>query len=85
MNIATLARVRNLPMTPHFVLELSAALLAAVPNARAAEVTDGGRWQDLAIVKAGGTELDGYNYPSREPGTGLVWHLDYLAQHRVGP
>ena len=85
MDIATLARVRNLPMTPHFVLELSASLLAAVPNARAAEVTDGGRWQDLQIVKGGGTERDGYYYPSDEPGTGLVWDLDYLAAHRVAP
>ena len=83
MDIATLARVRNLPMTPHFVLELSASLLAAVPNAYAAEVTDGGRWQDLQIVKGGGTEHDGYYYPSPEPGTGLIWDLDYLAQHRV--
>jgi L-alanine-DL-glutamate epimerase-like enolase superfamily enzyme len=83
MDIATLARVRNLPMTPHFVLELSASLLAAVPNACAAEVTDGGRWQDLQIVKAGGTEHDGYYYPSPEPGTGLIWDLDYLAQHRI--
>lgn len=83
MDIATLARVRNLPMTPHFVLELSASLLAAVPNARAAEVTDGGRWQDLQIVKPCGTERDGYFYPSAEPGTGLIWDLDYLAQHRV--
>lgn len=83
MDIATLARVHNLPMTPHFVLELSASLLAAVPNARAAEVTDGGRWQDLQIVKGGGTEQDGYYYPSAKPGTGLIWDLDYLAQHRV--
>jgi L-alanine-DL-glutamate epimerase-like enolase superfamily enzyme len=65
------------------VLELSASLLAAVPNARAAEVTDGGRWQDLRIVKPSGTQRDGFYYPSDEPGTGLVWDVDYLAAHRI--
>lgn len=50
LDIAAVARAHNLPMTPHFVMELSASLLATVPNISYAEMTDGGRWKDLRII-----------------------------------
>lgn len=83
LDIATVARTHNLPMTPHFVLELSATLLAAVPNISYAEVTDGGRWEELGIVSAAGTERDGFYIPSDRPGNGLEFNRDYLADHRI--
>lgn len=83
INIATLAQTHNLPMTPHFVFELSASLLSAVPNARFAEVTDGGTFIDLGVLTSAGTEKDGYYYPSDAPGTGLVFNWEYLNDHRI--
>jgi L-alanine-DL-glutamate epimerase-like enolase superfamily enzyme len=83
LNIATVANTYNLPMTPHFVLELSASLLATVPNARFAEVTDGGSFVELGILKSAGTEVDGFYYPSDSPGTGLVYNTEYLQAHRI--
>ena len=83
LNIATVADAYNLPMTPHFVLELSAPLLSAIPNARFAEVTDGGSFVELGILKSAGTEKDGFYYPSEEPGTGLVYNYEYLDSHRI--
>lgn len=49
LDIAAAARAHNLPMTPHFVFELSASLLSTIPNIYASEVTDGGTWTDLRI------------------------------------
>lgn len=83
LDIATVARAHNLPMTPHFVLELSASLLAAVPNISYAEVTDGGRWEELGIVSEAGTERDGFYVPSDRPGNGLVFNREYLARHAI--
>jgi L-alanine-DL-glutamate epimerase-like enolase superfamily enzyme len=84
LDIAALARSRNLPMTPHFVLELSATLLAAIPNISFAEVTDGGTWHELGILSSAGTERDGRYFPSLEPGNGLEFNSDYLEAHRIG-
>lgn len=83
LDIATIARSRNLPMTPHFVLELSATLLAAVPNISYAEVTDGGTWQELGILSSAGQIRDGFYVPSDAPGNGLEFDHDYLTAHRI--
>lgn len=83
LDIATVARTHSLPMTPHFVLELSATLLAAVPNISYAEVTDGGRWEELGIVSAAGTERNGYYIPSDRPGNGLEFNREYLTDHSI--
>ncbi len=83
LDVATVARAHNLPMTPHFVLELSASLLAAVPNVSYAEVTDGGRWKDLRIVLSAGEEVDGYYVPSEKPGHGILLDRDYLHSHKI--
>ncbi|WP_413727416.1 mandelate racemase/muconate lactonizing enzyme family protein [Sodalis sp. RH19] len=83
LDVATVARAHNLPMTPHFVLELSASLLAAVPNVSYAEVTDGGRWKDLRIVLSAGEEVDGYYVPSERAGHGIILDRDYLHAHKI--
>lgn len=70
-------------MTPHFVMELSASLLATVPNISYAEMTDGGRWKDLRIIAEAGVEKDGYYIPSDRPGHGIILDRDYLAAHKI--
>ena len=81
--LAAVARAHNLPMTPHFVMELSASLLATVPNISYAEMTDGGRWKDLRIIAEAGEEVDGYYVPSERPGHGIILDRDYLATHKI--
>jgi L-alanine-DL-glutamate epimerase-like enolase superfamily enzyme len=83
LDIATAARTRSLPMTPHFVMELSATVLAAVPNIASAEMTDGGTWTDLGIVASAGTVRGGRYYPPTAPGHGLELNRDYLARHTI--
>ena len=83
LDIAAVARAHNLPMTPHFVMELSASLLATVPNISYAEMTDGGRWKDLRIIAEAGEEVDGYYVPSERPGHGIILDRDYLATHKI--
>lgn len=50
MNVSTVARTYNLLMTPHFVLELSACLLATVLNVSYVEVPAVFHWEDLRAV-----------------------------------
>jgi L-alanine-DL-glutamate epimerase-like enolase superfamily enzyme len=83
LDIAAAARTRNLPMTPHFVMELSASILAAVPNISYAEMTDGGTWTDLGIFASTGETRSGYYLPPTGPGHGLVLDRDYLAAHSL--
>lgn len=83
LDVAAAARLRNLPMTPHFVMELSASILAAIPNISYAEMTDGGTWEELGIVAAAGTIDHGKYIPPTAPGHGLVLNRDYLTKHRL--
>ena len=83
IDIAAAARTRNLPMTPHFVMELSASILAAVPNIASAEMTDGGTWTDLGIVASAGRVEHGRYHPPTAPGHGLTLDRDYLRAHAL--
>ncbi|MEQ6898174.1 mandelate racemase/muconate lactonizing enzyme family protein [Microbacterium sp. KR10-403] len=83
LDIAAAARTRNLPMTPHFVMELSASILAAIPNISYAEMTDGGTWTDLGIFASTGQTRNGRYLPPTGPGHGLVLDRDYLTEHRI--
>ncbi len=83
LDIAAAARTRNLPMTPHFVMELSASILATVPNIASAEMTDGGTWTDLGIVASAGRVEHGRYHPPTLPGHGVELDRDYLHEHAI--
>ncbi|TKR24056.1 mandelate racemase/muconate lactonizing enzyme family protein [Cellulomonas hominis] len=82
LDIAALARAYGVPMAPHFVLELSAHLLCAVPNALCGEMTEGGTLSDLGVIAPQPVQ-GGYLVPPDEPGHGLLLDHDHLALHRV--
>jgi L-alanine-DL-glutamate epimerase-like enolase superfamily enzyme len=82
LDIAALARASNIPMAPHFVMELSAHVLCAVPNALCAEDTDGGTLTQLGAIVAQ-PPTNGYFVPSQEPGHGLVFDRDKLSRHAI--
>ncbi len=83
LDIATVARAHNVPVAPHFVFELHAALISTVPNVAYSEVTDGGTWTDLGIVKAAGRQEDGFYVPPSVPGHGIELDWDYIKAHQV--
>jgi L-alanine-DL-glutamate epimerase-like enolase superfamily enzyme len=81
MDIAAMARAWNLPMAPHFIMELSANILCAVPNAYLAEDTDGGTLSELGVLVPGQEARNGVYTPNRDPGHGLVFDRDHLKNY----
>ena len=69
LKVAHLAEAYNLPVCPHFLMELHVALAAAVPN---------GRWVEHipqldAITESGMRIENGRAVPSDAPGLGIAW------------
>jgi L-alanine-DL-glutamate epimerase-like enolase superfamily enzyme len=83
LDIAAAARAWNLPMVPHFIMELSANVLCAVPNGYLAEDTDGGTLTELGVLTPGQSADRGHFTPSQRPGHGLLFDRDYLKRHAL--
>jgi len=82
LDIAALCRAFNVPMAPHFLLELSAQILCATPNALCAEMTDGGTLTELQVIEPQ-PPVDG-QLPIRDvPGHGLEFNWSWLKEHSV--
>lgn len=69
LKVAHLAEAFNVPVAPHFLMELHVALACGVPN---------GRWVEyipqLESITTTQLEVrDGYAYPSLSPGIGIAW------------
>jgi L-alanine-DL-glutamate epimerase-like enolase superfamily enzyme len=80
LKTAHLAEAFNMPICPHFLMELHVGLTAAVPN---------GRWVEYIpqldeLTLAGMAIEDGHAVPSQEPGLGIAWDLDAIEARRVG-
>jgi L-alanine-DL-glutamate epimerase-like enolase superfamily enzyme len=86
MKIAKLAESFNLPVAPHFMMELSVHALCGVPNGLILEDLRGGSLTDLGIlVEPMGVE-NGEFRPSARPGHGIVLDTQALRAHEVtGP
>lgn len=82
LDIAATARSFNVPMAPHFIMELSAHVLCAVPNALCAEETDGGTLTELGVIEAQAPR-GGVFTPPATPGHGLVFDRARLAATAV--
>lgn len=83
MEIAALSQAFDRPMAPHFMLELSAQVLCALPNAYIAEYTEGGSLSDLRALRTPHPIVAGRYAPLAVPGHGLDFDRDYMAAHRV--
>ena len=69
LKVAHLAECFNVPVCPHFLMELHVALCAAVPNARWVEYIP-----QLEPLTASPMKIDfGHAIPSAEPGLGIDW------------
>ena len=74
MKVAHMAEAHNVPICPHFLMELHVSLVCAVPNAPWLEYIP--QLDDLTVSKMKMT--DGRAFPSDDPGLGIDWDLDAL-------
>lgn len=76
LKVAHLAECYNVPVCPHFLMELHVALCCAVPN---------GRWVEhipqLDRITAAPMRMEGGRaYPSHQPGLGIAWDWDAITR-----
>ena len=79
LKTAHLAEAFNMPICPHFLMELHVALTAAVPN---------GRWIEYipqldSLTTTGMRIENGRAVPSDEPGLGIAWDWEAIERQRV--
>ena len=79
LKVAHLAECFNVPVCPHFLMELHVALCAAVPNARWVEYIP----QIDSLTTEPMRIEDGHAIPSDEPGLGIAWDFEAIAKATV--
>jgi L-alanine-DL-glutamate epimerase-like enolase superfamily enzyme len=79
LKVAHLAETFNVPVCPHFLMELHVALCCAVPNARWVEYIP----QLDTLTTAPMARKNGRAFPSQEPGLGIAWDLVALKRETV--
>jgi L-alanine-DL-glutamate epimerase-like enolase superfamily enzyme len=79
LKVAHLAEAFNVPVCPHFLMELHVSLSAAVPN---------GRWVEYipqldSLTTTGMRIENGRAVPSSEPGLGIAWDWQAIDRMRA--
>lgn len=79
MKVAHMAEAFGVPVCPHFLMELHASLVCAIPNAPWLEYIP----QLDTITKTGLRIEQGRAYPSVQPGLGIDWDWDAIKAAEV--
>ena len=86
LKIAHMAEAFNVPVCPHFLMELHVSLVCAVPNAPMLEYIP----QLDDITRSGLDIRSGRAHPPQTPGIGIDWDWDAIdaraaggARHRI--
>lgn len=79
LKVAHLAQAFEVPVAPHFLMELHVSLAAAVPN---------GRWLEWIpelreVTRTSMNMKEGRAVPPDDPGIGILWDMEALERHRV--
>ena len=86
IKIAKLAESFNLPVAPHFMMELSVHALCAVPNGLILEDLQGGSLTDLGVLAEPIRVMQGEIAPPARAGHGIVFDQAALRRYEViGP
>ena len=83
LKIAKLAESHNLPVAPHFLMELSVHALCAVPNGLILEDLQGGSLTELGILAEPIRVENGELAPPARPGHGIVFDPAALRRFEV--
>lgn len=83
IKIARLAEGFNLPVAPHFMMELSVHALCAVPNGLILEDLQGGSLTDLGILAEPIRVIHGEIAPPARPGHGIAFDPAALRRYEV--
>jgi L-alanine-DL-glutamate epimerase-like enolase superfamily enzyme len=83
LEIAALARAWNVPLAPHFMMEITGQVLCCLPNAHILESIDGGSLADLRAITEPIRIVDGYYVPPQRIGHGIEFDRAYLKTHRL--
>ena len=79
LKVAHLAEAFNVPVCPHFLMELHVSLVAAIPNGRYVE-----HIPQLRAVTRGQLRIEGGRaLAPDEPGLGIAWDRDAIEDRRV--
>jgi L-alanine-DL-glutamate epimerase-like enolase superfamily enzyme len=79
LKVAHLAETFNMPICPHFLMELHVGLCAAVPNASWVEYIP--QLDDITTSRI--VIRDGHAIPSTEPGLGIAWDWKAIRDRAV--
>ncbi len=79
LKVAHMAEAFNVPVCPHFLMELHVSLVCAIPNAPWLEYIP----QLDEITRSGMKMADGFAMPSDEPGIGIDWNWTELQNRTV--
>ena len=79
LKVAHLAETFNVPVCPHFLMELHVSLCAAVPNARWVEYIP----QIDSLTTTPMRIENGHAIPSDAPGLGIAWDFDAINRAAV--
>jgi L-alanine-DL-glutamate epimerase-like enolase superfamily enzyme len=83
LKIAKLAESFNLPVAPHFMLELSVHALCAVPNGLILEDLKGGSFTELGILAEPIQVKNGELKPGSRPGHSIMLNSEVLGRYEV--
>ncbi|ASJ74329.1 mandelate racemase/muconate lactonizing enzyme family protein [Granulosicoccus antarcticus] len=79
LKVAHLAEAHNVPVCPHFLMELHVSLVCAIPNAPWLEYIP-----QLDDITGSGMRMEnGHAFPSEEPGLGIDWDWSEIDKRRV--
>lgn len=80
LKVAHMAEAYNVPVCPHFLMELHVSLVCAIPNAPWLEYIP-----QLDDITGSGMRMEnGQAYPSDKPGLGIDWDWAEIDKRRVG-
>jgi L-alanine-DL-glutamate epimerase-like enolase superfamily enzyme len=83
MRVAELAAAHQLPMAPHFIMEISAEVVGAIRNLYLVEDTTGGTLRELGAVEAEGGPEDGMYQVGAGEGLGIEWDRAFLNKRLI--
>jgi L-alanine-DL-glutamate epimerase-like enolase superfamily enzyme len=80
IKVAHLAEAHNVPVCPHFLMELHVSLVCAIPNAPWLEYIP--QLEDLTHT---GMRMEkGRAFPSQKPGIGIDWDMNAIRERTIG-